>query len=339
MGLDIVKKLRGDAERRRQAKVPERARPKYAPAHGIFVSQNWSSLLERKPSVAPKAAAAEESAAVSSNGGAAPNVVAVDCEMVGVGPGGTRSVLARVTVVDFEGTVLLDRLVMPQERVTDYRSHITGITAATLRGKNVISEGVARHMTAEVLEGKVVVGHSLQNDFQALMLSHPHEHIRDTALFRPLRPPGRENRTPSLAGLVEHWFREKIHQGTHDSAEDARMALRLYVLKSRAWEKQMRSAMRRHPASLRELGGAGEDEGERVERAPAEAAAPPQAARKLKRRAAGDDGASGGPATVAAKANPSKKKRDREAAERARLQPAPGAAAGRRRKRKRVPDA
>ncbi|CAK0903425.1 unnamed protein product [Prorocentrum cordatum] len=154
--------------------------------------------------------------------------------MVGVGAGGTRSVLARVSVVDYEGAVLLDRFVLPQERITDYRSHITGITAATLRGKNVLSEAAARQKTAEVLEGKVVVGHSLQNDFQALMLSHPHEHIRDTALFRPLRPPGRENRTPSLAGLVEHWFREKIHSGQHDSVEDARMALRLYRLKSRA---------------------------------------------------------------------------------------------------------
>merc|ERR1740121_2983160 len=136
----------------------------------------------------------------------------------------------------------------------------------------LLSEGVARKMTAEVLEGKVVVGHSLQNDFKALALSHPHVHIRDTALFRPLRPPGREGRTPSLAGLVEHWFREKIHQGQHDSVEDARMALRLYRLKSRAWEKQMRSAMRRHPASPREHSGAGEDDGERVERASAVAA-------------------------------------------------------------------
>lgn len=347
MGLDIVKKLRGDAERRRQAKAPERARPKYAPAHGIFVSQNWSSLLERKPSVAPKAAAAEDSAGLGSNGGAAPNVVAIDCEMVGVGAGGTRSVLARVSVVDFEGAVLLDRLVLPQERVTDYRSHITGITAATLRGKNVISEAAARQKTAEVLEGKVVVGHSLQNDFQALMLSHPHEHIRDTALYRPLRPPGRENRTPSLAGLVEHWFREKIHQGQHDSIEDARMALRLYRLKSRAWEKQMRSAMRRAPASLREHGGAGEDEGERVERAPVEAAAPRQepqrerAEERRKRKAAGSDGAGGGPAAAVDKAkNPGKKKRAREAAKQARLAPlGAGGAAGRRRKKKRRQDA
>ena len=37
------------------------------------------------------------------------NVVAMDCEMVGVGPSGTCSVLARVSIVDCEGKVLLDK--------------------------------------------------------------------------------------------------------------------------------------------------------------------------------------------------------------------------------------
>ena len=36
-------------------------------------------------------------------------VVAMDCEMVGVGPTGTRSVLARVSIVDSEGNVLVDK--------------------------------------------------------------------------------------------------------------------------------------------------------------------------------------------------------------------------------------
>lgn len=36
-------------------------------------------------------------------------MVAMDCEMVGVGPNGTRSVLARVSIVDSEGKVILDK--------------------------------------------------------------------------------------------------------------------------------------------------------------------------------------------------------------------------------------
>merc|ERR1712003_393802 len=122
---------------------------------------------------------------------------------------------------------------------------------------------------AELLDGKIVIGHSVQNDFQALMLTHPHAFVRDTALFRPLRPPGQQ-RTPSLAKLAEHWLHETIHSGKHDSVEDARIALRLYKLKSRLWEKQLRSAMKPSQNSIAEntsitRRGDEEDLGERVD--------------------------------------------------------------------------
>lgn len=48
-------------------------------------------------------------------------VLAMDCEMVGVGPNGTKSVLARVCIVNSAGNVLLDTFVRPQEKVTDFR--------------------------------------------------------------------------------------------------------------------------------------------------------------------------------------------------------------------------
>lgn len=48
--------------------------------------------------------------------------------MVGVGPDGVQSALARVSVVNFHGAILLDRYVKPLERVTDYRTAISGIT-------------------------------------------------------------------------------------------------------------------------------------------------------------------------------------------------------------------
>ena len=41
-------------------------------------------------------------------------VVALDCEMVGVGPGAHRSMLARVCLVNNLGIVLMDELVQPQ---------------------------------------------------------------------------------------------------------------------------------------------------------------------------------------------------------------------------------
>ena len=47
--------------------------------------------------------------------------VALDCEMVGVGPQGRRSVLARVSVISGDGCCLLDTFVRVEEKVTDYR--------------------------------------------------------------------------------------------------------------------------------------------------------------------------------------------------------------------------
>jgi hypothetical protein len=65
------------------------------------------------------------------------SIVALDCEMVagasraqhvccdlsavavaGTGPGGEKSALARVAIVDWNGEVLLDTFVKPQEKVT-----------------------------------------------------------------------------------------------------------------------------------------------------------------------------------------------------------------------------
>lgn len=38
---------------------------------------------------------------------------------------------------------------------------------------------------AELLKGKILVGHALKNDLDVLMLSHPRMMIRDTAKYKP----------------------------------------------------------------------------------------------------------------------------------------------------------
>lgn len=58
--------------------------------------------------------------------------LAIDCEMVGVGPGGQENALARVSIVNYYGTVILDEFVRPKEAVTDYRTFVSGITPKLL---------------------------------------------------------------------------------------------------------------------------------------------------------------------------------------------------------------
>jgi RNA exonuclease 4 len=62
--------------------------------------------------------------------------LAIDCEMVGVGYKGSRSVLARVSLVNFYGKVVLDEYCQPQEEVTDYRTWVSGVNASHLRDGN-----------------------------------------------------------------------------------------------------------------------------------------------------------------------------------------------------------
>lgn len=53
--------------------------------------------------------------------------LSMDCEMVGVGLNGQDDMLARVSIVNKRGEVLLDKFVKPQEPVIDYRTCVSGI--------------------------------------------------------------------------------------------------------------------------------------------------------------------------------------------------------------------
>jgi len=55
--------------------------------------------------------------------------IALDCEMVGVGPMGAESTLARISVVNYFGAVLVDEFVRQKERVTDWRTQWSGVRA------------------------------------------------------------------------------------------------------------------------------------------------------------------------------------------------------------------
>jgi RNA exonuclease 4 len=57
----------------------------------------------------------------------------MDCEMVGVGIEGMESSLARVSVVNWYGAVLIDEYVRQTERVVDYRTTYSGIRAHDLK--------------------------------------------------------------------------------------------------------------------------------------------------------------------------------------------------------------
>lgn len=56
--------------------------------------------------------------------------------MVGVGEKGKSSALARVSIVNFYGEVILNKYVKPTREITDYRTEFSGITPELLVNGN-----------------------------------------------------------------------------------------------------------------------------------------------------------------------------------------------------------
>ncbi|KAG0193433.1 3'-5' exonuclease [Apophysomyces sp. BC1034] len=160
--------------------------------------------------------------------------VAIDCEMVGVGPTAEESALARVSLVNFNGAVLLDTFVKPQERVTDYRTKVSGVQSKHLVDAPTFKE--TQQKVADIIKDRILVGHAVHNDLQALMLDHPRLLIRDTQRYKEFRKLSRGN-TPGLKMLVQKVLEVDIQAGSHSSVEDARFTMLLYRKVKADWEK------------------------------------------------------------------------------------------------------
>ncbi|KAM8974519.1 apoptosis-enhancing nuclease-like [Pelodytes ibericus] len=164
--------------------------------------------------------------------------VAVDCEMVGTGPGARTSELARCSVVNYGGEVVYDKYIKPELPVTDYRTRWSGITRHHM--KHAIPFKTAQKEILMLLKDKRVVGHALHNDFKALKYSHPTAQIRDTSKMIFLNQlaglPPKSN--VSLKKLAECLLHKKIQVGKmgHSSVEDAQACMELYKLVEEQWE-------------------------------------------------------------------------------------------------------
>jgi RNA exonuclease 4 len=90
--------------------------------------------------------------------------LAIDCEMVGVGPKGNESALARVSIVNYHGHVILDRIVKPKERITDYRTFVSGITPEMM--KDAISFEKVQKEVADLIKDRILIGHAIHHDLK-----------------------------------------------------------------------------------------------------------------------------------------------------------------------------
>ena len=166
--------------------------------------------------------------------------VALDCEMVGVGPGGYESSCAKVTIVDWNGQTLLDAYIQQTQEVTDYRTFVSGITPQILKNATMTLEGCRIQVIKILQTHPILVGHALKNDLEVLGITHPWWLIRDTALYEPfMRLHHRGMLCPrKLKELCTEKLSRNIQvQGQpHSPYEDAIAALDLYKSVQVPWE-------------------------------------------------------------------------------------------------------
>ncbi|XP_054914105.1 RNA exonuclease 4 [Poeciliopsis prolifica] len=162
--------------------------------------------------------------------------VAIDCEMVGVGPDGEESILARVSLVNKFGKCIYDKYVKPTEKVTDYRTAVSGIRPQDIKDGEDIQ--TVQREVADILKGRIVVGHAIHNDLKILLLDHPKKFIRDTQKYKPFRRIAKSSR-PSLKVLCREVLNVKVQQGEHSSVQDAQATMRLYTLVKKQWEAEI----------------------------------------------------------------------------------------------------
>ncbi|KIH44931.1 exonuclease, partial [Ancylostoma duodenale] len=195
--------------------------------------------------------------------GEATPVIALDCEYVGGGTDGSDDLLARVSIVNQEGKIVYDKYVKPRERVTDFRTSVSGIRPAHIA--NGLPFDVVQREVAVILKDRTVVGHALNNDFRVshsevvkvLNFHHNRKLTRDTAKCALLRKMANCNgvsilttsswlffflelrdvflkmeifQLPSLKKLANAVLGIEIQQGEHDSVSFSKSSLHYFCI-------------------------------------------------------------------------------------------------------------
>ncbi|KAL6572992.1 hypothetical protein OROHE_002468 [Orobanche hederae] len=156
----------------------------------------------------------------------ATKLIAIDCEMV-LCEDGTEA-LVKVCAVDHNLQVMLDEVVNPNKAIADYRTEITGISAKHLAGVTHSLDHVQISLKKLLARGAILIGHSVNNDLQALKVDH--KRVIDTSyIFKYASGP--TNKKPSLSllckAMLGYELRKKGHP--HNCLDDACAAMKLVL--------------------------------------------------------------------------------------------------------------
>lgn len=150
-------------------------------------------------------------------------IISVDCEMCKAED--DQLVLTRISLLNWDGSVALDKLVKPDVPIKDYLTQWSGITASMLQDVDATLLDIQKELLEILTPHTILVGHSLNSDLNALKLTHPF--LIDTGILypHPRGPPYKQ----SLKWLAQKYLKREVQKGSmgHDSVEDARTCLDL----------------------------------------------------------------------------------------------------------------
>ncbi|XP_059510079.1 RNA exonuclease 5-like isoform X2 [Stegostoma tigrinum] len=148
-------------------------------------------------------------------------LLGLDCEMCLTTKG---SELTRVSVVSADGRCVMDELVKPDNPILNYLTRFSGITKKMLMPVKTKLRDVQAKLKKILPSDAVLVGHSLNNDLNALKMIHPN--VIDTSLLYA-RDLGQRFKLKVLARSVLGKEIQSKEMVGHDASEDARTALEL----------------------------------------------------------------------------------------------------------------
>ncbi|KAF9056644.1 hypothetical protein BJ165DRAFT_1435171 [Panaeolus papilionaceus] len=128
-----------------------------------------------------------------------------------------QPMVARVSICDYYGGVLLDTYVHPRKLIQDCRASKTGISYNHLCGAPKYPE--IKQQVRNIIQNKILVGHRIWSFLSALELSHSALNTRDMALYIPLRESDKTeyDSVVELPVLVKRFLGVDIGQGFEDS--------------------------------------------------------------------------------------------------------------------------